>query len=247
MKTQAILLAFAMTWVLIQPVVAGADVVCIKKKAKIRKERIRFSKVMRRVSGPCPSNTFQLLDTSTFIGPVGAVGATGDVGPTGPVGPTGATGSSGAVGATGATGATGLSGAALFDFSGSTAETLLNNIGPNLAAINTVGPPIAVDFSTVYDRAVPIGTSCSSVQYNVQLSAGTGDGVGYNISLLVVDGYDSNTSHLLCSIPTISSDRFCSGTAAVSMSAGQGALLLFEPSGSPTSTKAKWNVRCLAN
>lgn len=238
MNNKAILLTLAVIWGLLQPVVAGADVVCIKKKSKIKKDRIRFSKVIRRLSGPCPSNSFQLLDTSTFIGPAGAVGASGAVGATGPAGPTGATG---------ATGATGLSGAALFDFSGSTGETAISNTAPNLAAINSVGPPIAVDFSTVFDRAVPIGTSCTSVQYSFQLSAGVGDGLRYDISLLVVDGYDSNTSHLLCSIPTSSSDRFCSGTAAVSMSAGQGALLLFEPTGSPTSTKVKWNVRCLAN
>ncbi len=253
---------------LLIPSLGMADVLCYRSNSKKQGNK----NVVQYFRGDiCPRAFSKVIGSSisTFgtgslgvTGATGPTGAAGALGPTGPTGSIGATGASGLVGATGAVGATGptgtpgvvgatgptgISGSALFDFSGSTGTTLLDDTAPRISSISGVSDPIPVNFLTFTDRAVPINTSCSSVQYLFQLSTGIGDGTSWVFSLLVADDYSTGNTVDLCTMTGSAAGLSCSGTLATTISAGQSLALYFNPVGFPNATKLKWNIRCLAN
>lgn len=121
---QATLLASALSL----PLFANAEVLCVPKNLKIRKNLTVPLGTMMVVAKQCSKKQKQVFDLSTLQGGTGATGPQGppgtqgtpgergfkgdigDTGPQGPVGPQGATGAQGPQGATGPAGAAGPAG-----------------------------------------------------------------------------------------------------------------------------------------
>ncbi len=206
---------------------AHADILCYRFGSK----KIGNKNVVQLFKGTSCPNGFSRVPRSALIASSNtSTGATGATGPTGPVGPSGASGASGA---------------SLFDLSGATGETTLDNSTFNFVSILGVGGTIGTNIMTIADRAVPVTTTCSSIRYFVEFSSSVGDGVSWGASLLISDGYDVTNTIPLCTIS--GSDTSCTGETSVSVASGQGLLLLFIPDTSPTASKAHWNIRCTAN
>lgn len=190
------------------------------------------------------------IGSAGSTGPTGSTGASGFTGTTGPTGSTGATGAPGATGATGSsgatgsTGATGMNAAQLFSWSGGTGASQLTNNNTTWA-LNTLQVS-----GTVRDTAILTAGSCSSVAYNFILRTAPGAGesrqfmLSYGSSLTDFDGDDATTTNL-CIFGNSTTN--CTGTAAVSINAGDFVTGVFNSTSSTVNSYARWEVHCLAN
>jgi hypothetical protein len=107
-----------------------------------------------------------------------------------------------------------------------------------------VASPIGTGLGTGQNYAVPVLSSCSSMQYFFQLSELTGDGGSWDISLSTLNGETFVDSIPLC---IISDPLTCTGTVSVTISAQQRIVLVFSAVNPPTTTKASWIIRCVAS
>lgn len=214
------------------------------------------------VSGPNGGGASGGSGVTGPTGPTGPAGTNGAAGATGPTGATGAAGAAGAAGATGAAGTNGSTGATgptgptgaqaaggLFHFSGSTGATSLSSNGSAPLGYAIGIPQNSATQSSVDQVAVVAGNSCSSIAYEVVLTATPGliGSWSFQLQDLTFGAYASGglpTSIPLCTINDPLT--FCSGTLDVNIAAND--LLSFgaTASGSVAITRASWSVRCLA-
>lgn len=190
-------------------------------------------------------------------GPAGATGATGDVGEKGEIGAPGDAGAQGLKGEagdpgatgvdgdlgdqglrgdTGETGAAGISPVGLFDFYGSSAgDTLSGGIIYEMQINEVVAPIVHTGNFNVASRSVPIGSSCSKIQYYIQLNGEMAARFFHTPDHGVAgEGLDlclENTCEGQLDI-NITSDRFLS-------------LYLIPVAGVNPATRAIWNIKCI--
>jgi hypothetical protein len=171
----------------------------------------------------------------------GPVGPTGSTGPQGPAGPAGATGATGSVGATGVAGS---DGGLLFNFSGSTGGSdLTGNTHYAAGAASASGFPI----SQSSFRGTMTGTSCSSVELTVALSAAPGMGSDWLFDVRAVTaGPAGGSSSLVMGCTIADAATSCSSTMNLTVTAGQVITILPIDSNGPAPAAAVWNLRCLA-
>ena len=78
MKVKSLLIMMLLLFVF--AAAAQADLLCIKKKQKVKGGRVTLSGALKTADSACPAGYAQVLDTAVFTGPRGATGAQGPAG-----------------------------------------------------------------------------------------------------------------------------------------------------------------------